>query len=94
MDKAKVKPKDTSGLEYFLPKHFRKGCTSKINDFMPNMAQYIVGHASDRSGQNSVVSDKHYYNAETAIYKCIHNMPYPKCFNELLSCPVKVYNKQ
>lgn len=84
MDISNVKPKETSGLEYYLPKHFRKCATTRINDFMPNMAQYIIGHASDRSGQNSVVSDKHYYNAEQAIYKCIHNMPYPKCFDEIV----------
>lgn len=78
---ASVKPRAASGVERYTVKHLRKAATTGINNHRPSMAEHIVGHGSDRSGQ-SAVSSKHYNNAEQAVLDCVLTMPVPESFKE------------
>jgi hypothetical protein len=85
---AHVKPRDTSGVEKYTIKHLRKAATTQINNHAPGIAEHIVGHGGDRSGQanqSSLVSGKHYNNPEQAVLACVLSMPLPECFGELLA---------
>lgn len=83
MRMADVHPRRSSGVNKFTPKHFRKTATTFLNLHRPGMAQWIVGHGSDRSGQNSVISSKHYDNAEQGVLETLETFPQPACFDEL-----------
>lgn len=83
-DVAGIYPRETSGVDRYCPKHLRKFATTTINNHRPGIAQYVVGHAGDRSGQDSMISAKHYNNPETAVVECMESMEYPQCFSELL----------
>ena len=80
---AQVRPKQLSGVKRYTPKHMRKSATTHINLHMPGLAQHIVGHGGDRSGQQSVISAKHYDNQEQAVLECVASMPLPECFSTL-----------
>jgi len=83
---AEVKPRETSGVEKYTIKHLRKAATTQINNHAPGLAEHIVGHGGDRSGQgnqSSLVSGKHYNNPEQAVLACVLSMPLPECFKEL-----------
>lgn len=82
---AGITPREASGVKKFTPKHFRKTATSYLNLHRSGMAQHIVGHGSDRSGQISVISSKHYDNAEAGVLETLESFPQPECFDEFLS---------
>lgn len=89
--RAGIKPKTGEPLE---PKHLRKTCSTRSDDWCPGAADYITGHASDRSGQAQVadagskVSGMHYKNAENKVKQCLDTIPLPACFDEILSCKI------
>jgi len=84
---ADIAPRRGSGVSRFLIKHFRKTASTNLDTHWPGMGEHIVGHASDRSGQKSSVSAKHYVNNEEAAYKCMMTLPFPDCFETLLPPP-------
>lgn len=87
-DLAKVKPRETSGVHHYMIKHLRKAATTQINNHAPGLAEHVVGHGGDRSGQGnqtSLVSGKHYHNPEQAVLACVLSMPVPSCFKELIN---------
>jgi len=79
---AGIKPRDGSGVRRYLPKHFRKAATTGINLHRSGMAEHVVGHGADRSGQSSI-SSKHYDNAEAAVLECMMTLPVPSCFETI-----------
>lgn len=81
---AGVKPRESSGVSSYKIKHLRKAATTAINNHMHGMAEHIVGHGSDRSGQ-SIVSAKHYNNPEEGVLRCVLTMPVPETFKELIA---------
>lgn len=80
---ANVHPRQNSGVSDYKIKHLRKAATTGINNHMAGMAEHIVGHGSDRSGQ-SLVSSKHYNNPEEGVLKCVLTMPLPESFYSLV----------
>jgi integrase len=81
---AKVRPKASlDGTENdFLPKHFRKTCTTYLNLHRKGIAPYIVGHAARESG--SQVSDTFYDNTELAVLEALSTLPQPPAYEKLL----------
>lgn len=78
-ERAGVKPREESNVPRYTPKHLRKAASTVIDTHRSGMAEHIVGHSSDRTGQ-SEISKKHYINAEMAVLECIQTMPLPKSF--------------
>lgn len=83
-----IKPREGSGCDDFLIKHFRKTATTNLSNLIPGAGPAIVGHADDRSGQ-SMVSNKHYNNEEQMVCKALEALKPPCCFGQLLRCDVK-----
>lgn len=79
---AGIKPRSGSGVSRYQIKHFRKAATTAINLHRPGLAEHIIGHGADRSGQSSI-SSKHYDNAESAVLECMATLPMPTCFDSL-----------
>lgn len=87
---AGVKPK--RGLDGLQPeyqiRHLRKTATRWLNDHRPGIAEYIVGHADDRSPdkslQGSQISRKHYDFAEDRVLEALSTLPLPPSFAEPL----------
>lgn len=87
---AGVKPKP--GLDGLQPeyqiRHLRKTATRWLNDHRPGIAEYIVGHADDRSPdkemEGSKVSRKHYDFAEDRVLEALSTLPLPPSFHEPL----------
>lgn len=79
---AGIKPREGSGVPRYLPKHFRKAATTAINLHRSGMAEHVIGHGADRSGQSSI-SSRHYDNAEAAVLDCMATLPMPKSFDTM-----------
>jgi len=89
---AGIAPKkdfDGSQAEYQI-KHLRKTCTTWHNDNVPGIAQYITGHAADRSPdqqllgtRRSEVSARHYDSAENRILAAVLSLRQPTSFAEV-----------
>lgn len=89
---AGIKPKTGDLL---VPKHYRKTCATRTADFSAPAADYITGHAADRTGQTLVedsgskVSGTHYKNAENKVLECISTISVPACYDEILKSPLQ-----
>lgn len=86
---AGVKPRHDSGVDHYKIKHLRKAANSNANNHIPGSGRYILGHSIDRSSNESVINENHYFNPELVSYRCLMTQPMPTCFDELLSCPIK-----
>lgn len=84
---AGVKPRHDSGVDHYKIKHLRKAANSNANNHIPGSGRYILGHSIDRSSNESVVNENHYFNPEMVSYKCLMTQPMPKCFDQLISSP-------
>lgn len=82
--RAGVFPRPESGEKDYHIKHLRKAATTEINLHRPGLAEYIIGHSSDRSMSKSIVSDYHYNNPEQAVVECMKTLPVPACFDQIL----------
>lgn len=83
---AGITPRRGSGVERYLVKHCRKTATTWLNTHQPGLGAHVVGHASDREGQQtSAISERHYANNEEAVAKGLASFRPPVCFDELVA---------
>lgn len=81
---ADIKPRVGSGVARYLPKHCRKTATTWLNTHQHGLGAHVVGHASDRSGQQvSAISERHYANNEEATTVGLQTFEPPTCFLNL-----------
>lgn len=91
--RAGITPKAAldGSVESYKPKHLRKTATTWLNNHRPGMADYIVGHASERSptaliaaaGPRSQVAKDFYDCAENRILDALLTLPLPESFSRL-----------